>query len=435
MKGRDLEFRPMTSGDEQAVRALVSEVFEPSKEGKMGLSSEGRETLRRYAQPESILQRAGMGYFNELAFLNGELAGLIELRGADCISLLYVRPRFASQGVGSHLVARAAARCAQLAPEIKHLKAWVLDDAAPFYEKLGFIRSGRRSENGGVGSTPFRLLLATKGRALSAKLHSRKVELFVFSGTGNTLWVAREVTKSLRAKGVSVSLRSMEGAMSPLPQDAALGLAFPVACFSTYPTVQRFIQALPPGEGREAFLIGTMGGLGLGMQHPIRKELQRKGYRPIGAHLFTMPGNYNNKKMPVERNETRLARAREEIKIFTALLLDSGISFGGGMFSPLSFLLHRLARTRRPWDWFYKAFPIEANVETCVKCGRCAALCPEKAIEMNPYPSIDPTVCQSCQRCLAFCPVGALHVPGKPAEVYRAMSYEDFMKGSSGADL
>jgi ferredoxin len=42
------------------------------------------------------------------------------------------------------------------------------------------------------------------------------------------------------------------------------------------------------------------------------------------------------------------------------------------------------------------------------------------------YPVIDRLVCESCQRCVGFCPKSALHVPEKPAEPYRAMSYEDY---------
>jgi epoxyqueuosine reductase QueG len=44
------------------------------------------------------------------------------------------------------------------------------------------------------------------------------------------------------------------------------------------------------------------------------------------------------------------------------------------------------------------------------------------------YPIITPIFCESCQRCVGFCPTGALHVPGKPAEPYRAMDYEEFKK-------
>ncbi|NLL37743.1 MAG: GNAT family N-acetyltransferase [Fretibacterium sp.] len=427
MKGQDLSFRPMLSSDEQAVRELVSEVFKELQKGSSGLSSEGWETLRRYAQPEALLQRKALGCFIELAFVGEELAGLIEMRGADCISLLYVRSKFASQGVGSHLVGRAAARCSQLAPGTRHLRAWVLDEAIPFYEKLGFSRCGARKESGGVASTPFRKSLAFAGRIPATPLHSRKVELFVFSGTGNTLMVARAVSRALEKRSIAVSLRSMEAPCPALPQDTAVGLAFPVAFFSTYPTVLRFIEGLPSGEGREVFLFGTMGGVSFGMQAPLKKELVRKGYRPVAAHLFVMPGNYGNKTMPHERNEARVTKAMEQVEMFVSSMLEGGASFGSGG-SLLSFFFYRLAHTRHPWNLFYKLFPFEADVTRCVKCGRCAAICPEKAIVLDPSPQINTQLCQSCQRCVAFCPVSALQVPKKPAEVYRAMPYEDFRR-------
>jgi ferredoxin len=165
------------------------------------------------------------------------------------------------------------------------------------------------------------------------------------------------------------------------------------------------------------------------MQGPLRKVLLKKGYKPIAAGIFVMPGNYNNKTLPLEKNAARVEKALLEARSFAYDLLKGGKRWGGGI-PILSSLCYRLGQTRKPWDLFYKIFPIAANFEKCVRCGRCVAECPSKAILMQEQgPVIDPKVCESCQRCVGFCPTGALRVflqPGKPAEPYRAMSYEDY---------
>ena len=47
--------------------------------------------------------------------------------------------------------------------------------------------------------------------------------------------------------------------------------------------------------------------------------------------------------------------------------------------------------------------------KTCVGCGKCAAVCPAKAITMvNGRPKIDRSKCISCFCCGEFCPKGAM---------------------------
>ena len=63
------------------------------------------------------------------------------------------------------------------------------------------------------------------------------VDLYFFSGTGNTLLAARAVAEGLRAGGKSVRLLRLEKGISAPAGDTALGVAVTTACFSTYPFV------------------------------------------------------------------------------------------------------------------------------------------------------------------------------------------------------
>jgi NAD-dependent dihydropyrimidine dehydrogenase PreA subunit len=261
-----------------------------------------------------------------------------------------------------------------------------------------------------------------------AKLHGDSVEFFVFTGTGNSLLAAQTMTEALRQEGMSVRLHSMDGPCPEvLKEESVVGLALPVACNSTYPTVWRFIDSMPPGEGREIFMLGTCGGMSGGMQGPLRVILSKKGYKPIAARFFLMPRNYNNKTLPVDKNGARVEKSALEIRFFAYDLLKGNARWSGGI-PMLSTLSYRLGRTRIPWDLFYKIFPIAVNPEKCVRCKRCVNICPSGAITMSGEtpPAVNPKLCESCQRCVGFCPTGALEVPGKPAEPYRAMSYDDF---------
>jgi Pyruvate/2-oxoacid:ferredoxin oxidoreductase delta subunit/GNAT superfamily N-acetyltransferase len=421
-----LEFKNMLPGQGEAVQALVSQSADTTQEN--GFTPQGRGAFRRYAAAEVIERRAALGYSHELAYVCGVLAGMIELKGPDRISMLYIHPDYSNKGLGARLIARAASRCAEMTPKTKHLTVHATDNAVNFYERIGFVRNGPRKEIGGIFSTPYKLALRAKSKIPSVKLHGTSVEFFVFTGTGNTLLAARTVAETLRQEGLPVHLRTMEEACpQTLSSESAIGLAFPIACFSTYPTVWRFIHSMPPGEGREVFMIATCGGVTGGMQGPLRDILTEKGYEPVAAKVFVMPGNYNKKALPRYKNAVRVKKTILEARSFAYDLLRGGLEWSGGI-PVLSAFFYRLGQTRKPWNFFYKIFPISVNREKCVRCKRCADNCPEKAVAMDEenYPVIDPALCESCQRCVGFCPKGALHVPGKPAEPYAAMSYEEF---------
>ncbi len=254
------------------------------------------------------------------------------------------------------------------------------------------------------------------------------ITLAVFTGTGNTLVAAEHLARRLADAGKKVRLIPMEkpallGAAG-FDTNATLGLAAPVACFTTYPTVWRFIDALPEGNGRGVFFFATMGGMGAGMQGPVGRAVTRKGYRRIAAATIAMCGNYGDGAPADDGRETVFATMRVKIDKFADRLLTGRGGWSRGWLNPASALFYRLGQKRISFRWFRRFFPATVDQTVCTGCGICAELCPEHAIAMRDGKAEISDVCQSCQRCVGFCPVGAIGVPGKSIRQYRAVSLD-----------
>ena len=251
------------------------------------------------------------------------------------------------------------------------------------------------------------------------------VDFYFFSGTGNTLLAARAVTRGLREGGKDVRLRRLEKGFVPFRDgDTALGIAVTVAMFSTYPFAWDFLESLPDGEGRGAFLISTMGGASGGLRPAVKKLLVSKHYTPLGARDFVMPSNYNNITISLEKNREKTERMEKNAAAFADALLEGNAPWKGG--NVLSPLLYRLSRRQWPWKLMSRKFHLEVDRAKCIKCRKCARLCPAKNIRMEEYPEFLDR-CVSCQRCIAFCPPAAIGVQGKNYQQYRSVEYGELV--------
>ncbi len=264
-------------------------------------------------------------------------------------------------------------------------------------------------------------------------MKAERAVIAVFTGTGNTLIAANALADALRSAGKGVALIPAHRAggaealaAAGFDSGSALGIAAPVAAFSTYPTVWRFIESLPAGEGREAFFLATMGGSGFGMQGPVARVLRRKGYAPIGAALIRMCGNYGGGVPTPEAFAPVRARAEEKAAAYCERLLAGRTRWGCGRLNILAPLFAWTARTGKASRMFRRVFPLSVDGAKCTGCGLCARQCPERAITMaeGGKAVLDGGACQSCQRCIAYCPARAVGVPGKDMRQHRAVSAE-----------
>lgn len=252
------------------------------------------------------------------------------------------------------------------------------------------------------------------------------VAMYVFSGTGNTLRAARALEGVFVEAGASVRLAPLERGFREEDLEGAdlLGVGFPVAAFTTYPPVWEALQALPPGRGKPLFAFATMAGAALGLGGAVRALVRRKGYTPYGYREFIMPSNYLRKEAaPTERDQEILAAGEEAARAFGEALRTGRQPWkGSGLAGPLQ----SLGRSRFVWNWMaHSSFSeFSADPDRCVRCGRCARLCPAGNIAWQEgLLPVWQDRCVVCQRCAAVCPHDAVRLP-KGAVPYRAADPE-----------
>ncbi len=255
-------------------------------------------------------------------------------------------------------------------------------------------------------------------------MKSKVIDFYWFSGTGNTLLVAREMRKYFMEQGLEVNLHRLEKS-NPASIDPThtIGLAFPVAVFSTYPFVWRFVEGLPQVRGTEVFMVATMAGHSGGLRGPMKKVLRAKGFKCLGAAQIKMPSNLLTVPKTEEIKQKIIAKGLKHARRY-AHDLFYGVSSWTDI-PVLSDAIGIMARSDKPWKSMQKSMALKVDTSRCINCGLCYKLCPADNIRMYEFPEFQDH-CEICLRCINVCPVHAITSP-KTFKSYLAVRGEEML--------
>ena len=145
-------YRPIQAGEEDAAHALVARVFGAFVGA--AYSEEGRREFLNYVQPGALLLRTGAGHLSFVAVVRGGLAGVIEIRDCQHVSLLFVEARFQRRGIAKGLLRYALQQCMRAMPDLQQISVNSSPNAAETYERLGFRRIGAMQVRNGIKYVP-----------------------------------------------------------------------------------------------------------------------------------------------------------------------------------------------------------------------------------------------------------------------------------------
>jgi len=259
-----------------------------------------------------------------------------------------------------------------------------------------------------------------------------KLLFLYFSGTGNTDYVAHYLVQ--RLDQVEVELRSIE--WQP-PKEVTgfdlLAFGFPVYAADSPGFVQDYLERLPAGEDRGAFVFCTKGAYAASAVKLNLQRLAMRGYVPLCGGGVIMPGTDGLSMIAKDSWMARKALQKDYDQ------LEDADRLAEQMQSVLSALAngHPLDTLRMPlppepkmgvadrlWAALYKMTEEWARTrlhadQQCEGCGLCARLCPVDNVTLRDGRAQFEEHCVLCLRCLHACPQEAIQIGKLTSDKFR----------------
>ncbi len=151
----DIMIRACRPGDEVAAAELVAAVFAGQVAPDYGEA--GRREFAQYVYPGAIAERQAGNCVMLLAWAGDTLAGVIECRDFEHISLFFVALEYQGRGIGGELFRRMIGLMRRVRPVLDAVTVYASPFAVPVYRRLGFAATDGECCVNGIRFTPMRL--------------------------------------------------------------------------------------------------------------------------------------------------------------------------------------------------------------------------------------------------------------------------------------
>ena len=234
----------------------------------------------------------------------------------------------------------------------------------------------------------------------------KRIGIWVFSGTGNTLKCAKALEAALTEQGVSACLHTIENG-SETATERDLVLCYPIYGFNMPRMLKTFCRNLR--DGGNVWFLKTSGEplhLNDNSSAQMIRILKKKGIRIKGEFHYVMPYN-----MVFRHTDAMAALMWETAK---ARIPDAAKKIANGAETPITAPLSAklVSALCRVEHWFYpqngRLFRVDAT--KCVRCQKCVKNCPTKNITFENGRFRFGKHCIGCVRCSFNCQTGAIHI-------------------------
>ena len=234
-----------------------------------------------------------------------------------------------------------------------------------------------------------------------------RTAIYYFSGTGNSLVVARDLARALKDAEAVPMVKALK--VAPPAEPEAVGFVYPVYMFGLPLLVADFLRKVTIRPDAYLFSVATFGGLP-GRPHSLAQEiLSRRGLSVSCGFSVLMPGNYTPFYGAIARDKQEKMFAQKEMKVRAIaahlaqrtknLFEERPVWLNGALYA----MLYKGGSSQIPSS--AKGFWAS---EACTRCGLCAKVCPNDNIEMQEGRPAWHEHCEHCMACLQWCPAEAI---------------------------
>lgn len=244
--------------------------------------------------------------------------------------------------------------------------------------------------------------------------------IYYYSATGNTRFAARYLAERLHTEVCDI-LKARD--LLSVPEgDGPIGVMFPIYCWGIPPVVSEFLEKIIPIVPRERYVWGvcTCGdeaGTAMRRFGDLWKNL--RGRESDAIYSLQMPNTYvmlpgfDTDSREVEERKLKAAPGR--LDVIAAAIESHTTPVYDVQEGSLPALRSAIFPVFRKWGVTVKWWHVS---DKCISCGKCAAICPARNIEMSDGRPVWGKRCFSCCACYHCCPS-------------KAISYARFTKGKS----
>ena len=237
-----------------------------------------------------------------------------------------------------------------------------------------------------------------------------EITIFYFTGTGNSLKVARDLaTKLGGAEMVRITKKNLQ--RSGARDAETVGIVFPVYYTGLPSVVKEFAGNLEVTPGTYVFAVATYGGM-QGFSFDLLSEiLAGQGISLSAAFGIPMPGNNQVLYAPVpeEKQQERFMNEGQMTDRIARDILSKKKILPRPMNSISRAVLGIFYGRLKPHE---RDRHFHAD-ENCSSCGICTKICPVENITLVDGRPVWHHHCEYCLACLQWCPESAIQYDRK----------------------
>ncbi len=233
-----------------------------------------------------------------------------------------------------------------------------------------------------------------------------QTEIYYFTGTGNTLKIARDIAQELDTEAIIPIAKSIKSKKAASSADI-IGIVCPVYCLDVPEIVKEFIKKMDLKEGAYVFGIVNCGAQAGNSLYSVEKVLKENNINLDAGFVFYMPDNSIAFPTELEKYSSMFVNEQKKVKEISRIIksrksmgIEKSESIRGKILA--SKFVSNISKMV-----FYDVMGVRNKTndkDKCNNCGLCEKVCPTENIKFNNSEYIWGKNCEQCFACIHWCP-------------------------------